>query len=223
MSTPHTRGPVRRWLLALATVVTAVVPAVSSAAVITLDTDPFAGSTALTTPGRQIVGGEPFTAFDPATDTIAIDLATYAVYGFGPAVSVANAEIGSVPASGANVVVLRTFDNDNNLATSFNAGTAANLIAGAVTTPGAGFFIYFNQGLDLPRLVFSTDLTDPTADLAILVRFTNMTGAAGQAALGDFTSANFQAVPEPGLALLLAIGALAFSWRLTRRFASAVG
>ena len=33
---------------------------------------------------------------------------------------------------------------------------------------GPGFFIYFNSGLDLPRLVYSTDLSDNTADLKVL-------------------------------------------------------
>jgi hypothetical protein len=38
------------------------VAANAGAATFTFATDPFAGSTALTTPGRQVVGGEPFTS-----------------------------------------------------------------------------------------------------------------------------------------------------------------
>ncbi len=34
-------------------------------------TDPFAGSTALETPGRQIVGGEPFGSFSTDSDVFA--------------------------------------------------------------------------------------------------------------------------------------------------------
>lgn len=204
----------RRFLVAAALVAVAGIPASSSAAEFTLDTDPFAGSTALTTPGRQVVGGEPFISFDPALDNFLIDLAAFGPYGFGPTVSLANDEIGGIPASGANVIVLRTFDNDADPLTPFNAGTAANLIAGQVTSPGAGFFIYFNQALDLPRLVFSTDLDDNTADLKIIARLTNLTGVGGQTALADFSADNFQvqAVPEPGTALLLATGVI-LAWR----------
>ncbi len=89
-----------------------------------------------------------------------------------------NTVASSIPASGVNTIVLQTFDNDGNTATPFAAGNAADLIAAQITTPGPGFFIYFNQGLDLPRLVFSTDLNDPTADLKILFRLTNLTGQA---------------------------------------------
>src|SRR5689334_21374544 len=214
------RAGVSHWLVAVATLVAIGVPAFGSAAVITLNTDPFAGSTALTTPGRQVVANELFSSFDPAVDTILIDLAAYAPYGFGPTVSFVNDVITGVPTGGANVIVLRTFDNDNDPATPFAAGNAANLIAAQVTTPGAGFFIYFNQGLNVPRLVFSTDLNDPTADLKILVRFTNLTGTAGQAALATFTANDFQvsAVPEPSLSLLLAAGGLSGLWHRYRRY-----
>jgi hypothetical protein len=71
----------------------------------------------------------------------------------------------------------KSFDDDNNAGTPFGAGQAANLTADRITTPGAGFFIYFNQALDLPRLVFSTDLSDSTADLKVLARMLNLNGA----------------------------------------------
>jgi hypothetical protein len=208
-------GTTRRFLrAAVLMAVVAGIPASSSAAEFVLNTDPFAGSTALTTPGRQVVGGEPSISFDLATDRFVIDLAAFGPYGFGPAVSFANDEITGIPTSGANIIVLRTFDNDGDTTTPFNAGTAATLIADRVTAPGSGFFIYFNQGLDLPRLVFSTDLDDSTADLKIIARFTNMVG--GQALLSDFNAANFQVVPEPATALLLATG-MALAWRRRTR------
>lgn len=189
----------------------------ASAAVVTITGDPFAGSTALTTPGRQVVGGEPFVTFNPAVDRFAIDLGSFAPYGFGPTLSVVNNVAGSLPTGGVNIVVLRSFDDDANPATPFGAGNAANLIATAITTPGPGFFIYFNQGLDLPRLVFSTDLNDNTADLKIVARLTNLTGAAGQAAFPSFTAANFTTVTavlaEPGVALLATLAAFAFGVR----------
>jgi hypothetical protein len=108
------------------------------------------------------------------------------------------------------VVILRTFDDDANTATAFGAGNAANLIASQITTPGPGFFMYFNQGLDLPRLVFSTDLNDNTADLKILFRMTNLTGQAGRDGMANFTASNFAitTVPEPSTFALLASAAL---------------
>ena len=129
------------------------------------DTDPFAGSTARTTPGRQIVGGETFISFDIASDIFSLEST---VFEAGNQVLFANNVVGSLPTSGVNVIVLQTFEDDANPATPFGAGNAANLIATQITSPGAGFFIYFNSGLNLPRLVFSTDLNDNTADLKIL-------------------------------------------------------
>ncbi len=90
------------------------------------------------------------------------------VYGVGETVQFANAPAAGLPSSGVNIIVLQTFDNDANPLTPFGAGNAADLIAERVTTPGPGFFVYFNQSLDLPRLVFSEDLSSNTADLRIL-------------------------------------------------------
>jgi hypothetical protein len=111
-----------------------------------------------------------------------------------------NATAPALPIGGVNVVVLQTFDDDANPLTPFGAGNAANLIANQFATPGPGFFIYFNQGLDLPRLVFSTDLSDNSADLKVLARMLNLTGQSGRDAVPTFTAANFAittAVPEP--------------------------
>jgi hypothetical protein len=185
------------------------VAANAGAATFTFATDPFAGSTALTTPGRQVVGGEPFIAFDPAADVFAF--VTTAFPGV-PAILFVNDVAANIPATGINTIVLRTFDDDGDATTPFNAGTAANLIAAQVTSPGPGFFVYFNQGLDVPRLVYSTDLGDNTADLKILARMINLSGQAGRDELASFTSANFALatpVPEPtSLALVTAAGAL---------------
>lgn len=173
----------------------------ANAATFVFETDPFAGSDALITPGRQIVGGEAFISFSPATDVYQLDPA---VFGVGDDVLFANDVVGNLPTSGVNVIVLQNFDNDNDPATPFGAGNAANLIADQITSPGPGFFVYFNSGLDLPRLVFSTDLNDNTADLKILFRMTNLTGQGGRDAFPTFSAANFAFVPEPASALLLA-------------------
>lgn len=182
----------------------------ANATVFNFQSDPFAGSTALTTPGRQIVGGEPSISFSPATDVFAFDPAIFAV---GSQIVFANDVVGNLPTGGLNVVVLETFDNDGSAATPFGAGNAADLIAAQITTAGAGLFVYFNSGLNLPRLVYSTDLSDSTADLAILARMTNLAGQSG--ALQDFTAANFELIPEPhGLMPIAVAGAV---WAITRR------
>lgn len=174
----------------------------ASAATFPFAMDPFEGSDALTTPGRQIVGGEAFISFDVETDVFALDPASFGVE--DPVLFVN--DVAENLSDVVNVVVLRTTDNDGDPGTPFGAGNAANLIAAQLTTPGPGFFVYFNSGLDLPRLVFSTDLADETADLKILFRMTNLAGQSG--ALADFTAANFVLVPEPSSLALLAVGGL---------------
>lgn len=167
----------------------------ASAATVVFDSAPFANTTALTTPGRQIIGNELVVTFDVATDLFAFEPS---VFGVSQNVSFGTGAVAGLPTSGLNVIVVGDFDNDANPATPFGAGSAANLLASQITLDGAGFFIYFNSGLNLPRLVFSTNLSDPTADLKILARMTNLAGSPGS--LSSFQASNFQiftAVPEP--------------------------
>ena len=199
-----------------------VVGASAEAATITFSGNPFGGNGAPATPGRQVVGGEDSISFTPANDVFSFEGGPF---GFLNNISFANGTIDSIPAAGTNVAVLRTFDNDNNPATPFGAGNAANLLAEQITTPGPGLFVYFNSGLDLPRLVYSTDLSDNTADLKILFRLTNpeFAGPAGRDAMQQFTAADFTFVaapiPEPSTYVLLGSGAafLAFLRRGKRR------
>jgi hypothetical protein len=151
-----------------------------------------------------VVGGEFFISFNTATEGFVFD---------GPAFGLselrfANGPIGSI-ASDANVVVLQTTDNDNDPLTPFVAGNAADLLASRITNPGPGLFIYFNSSLNLPRLVYSDDLSSNSADLKILARMLNLNGQSGQASINElpnFTASNFAladeaAVPEPSSAV----------------------
>jgi hypothetical protein len=186
----------------------------------TFNTDPFAGTDVLNTPGRQIVANESFINFNPATDVFSLESTVFSV---GTTVNFVNASADNLPAGGVNVIVLDTFDNDNNPATPFGAGNAADLIASHITTPGSGFFIYFNQTLNLPRLVFSEDLSSNTSDLKVLARMLNLTGQTGMGALPDFTAANFAittstATPEPSsLSLFIQMCVLGVCWYFVRR------
>jgi hypothetical protein len=195
--------------------------ATAEATTFTFNTDPFAGTTVLSTPGRQIVAGEDFVVFNQATDVYSLDPT---VFGVGDTVNFVNAPVDGLPSGGVNVVVLDTFDNDNNPATPFGAGNAADLIASKVTTSGPGFFIYFNQALDLPRLVYSTDLSSNTADLKVLTRMLNLNGAEGRNDMPLFTASNFEfshsatATPEPSsVALIVAMSALGACCHILKR------
>lgn len=193
----------------------------SRATTFRFDTDPFAGTNVLNTSGRQIVGGEDFISFSIPADTFSLEST---VFGVGSSVNFVNAPASTLPTGGVNVVVLQTFDNDANPGTPFGAGNAADLIASRITTPGPGFFIYFNQSLDLPRLVYSTDLSNNNADLKILARMLNLNGANGRNAIPNFTAANFaittasSAVPEPStLPILMGLGLVAMGGTILRR------
>lgn len=188
----------RRSMLTL--MISAVcVGSTAEAATIRFSSDPFAGSTAPTTPGRQIVGGEPSVPFDTATDVFVFG---QLIFGLDNPLSFASGPAASLPPGGADVIVLQEFGPP------MAAGLAATLIANQVTTAGPGVFVYFNTGLSVPRLVYSTNLDDETADLKILARMINL----DQGSMTEFSAGNF-AVPEPSVLLLLGLAGLAAARR----------
>ncbi|MFN7835726.1 MAG: hypothetical protein ACK5NY_08075 [Burkholderiaceae bacterium] len=159
-------------------------------AVTAFETDPFTGSTALATPGRQVFAGleKTLPSFEVNTDGFAFVARAFVL---GGPLSFVNAPSSGIPASGANVIVLQDTDDDNNPATPFAAGNAATVIAGKVATDAAGFFIYHNSTLKVNRLVFSTNLNDPAADLSVLARIASPTEQSAINALPGFRGANF--------------------------------
>lgn len=183
--------------------------ATASAAPVLINTDPFAGSTALATPGRQVFSGQEriLPAFSTSQDSFVFDLGAFSAYAVS-ALHFLSAPASAIPGGGFNLIVLQDIDNDANAGTPFGAGNAAALIAGRINTDGAGFFIYKNSVLDVDRLVFSTNLNDATADLSVLARITSPTGQAATDALQAFSASNFvvATVPEPSSLALLGAG-----------------
>jgi hypothetical protein len=192
-----------RQMKFLAFILVVLVTAVNGATLV-FNANPLAGNPALTTPGRQIVngaGGGPVFSFDPVTDIIGFDPD---VFGFNSVqFAKGNTTDPGFPTTGVTVAVVQN---------ASAAGAAATALADQLTTATPGFFIYFNAGFDVPRLVFSTDLNDADADLAILARFNNLSGQPG--VLSTITAANFAAVPEPS-SFLLALAGLAGACLIT--------
>lgn len=170
------------------------------------DSNPFAGSVADPNDDvRAVFTGNQINlaSFDVATDRFVFDRSFFNV---GNSLSFANSLAANLPGSGINVVVIE--DNTTTTGAAFNAGTAANLIAQAVTSDGAGFFYYNNSTLQVNRLVYSTNLNSPTADLSVLARINSPAGLDAIAALPNFTAENFALapVPEPETYTLLLAG-----------------
>ena len=154
--------------------------------------DPFAGED-VSSPERQIIQNEDFiTDFNFAEDRYRFSTNDFDVSGNVKFTAVdANAEGASI-APGTNVVSLLNSNNAETPDAPFLAGTAANQIAELTSEDGAGFFVYSNSNLEQNRVVYSTNLNDADADLKVISRQTDLTGAEAIDALGDFSASNFR-------------------------------
>jgi hypothetical protein len=225
--THRARKPGLRTILAVATAAGALAGA-ARADVFSFDQDPFAGTTVLTTAGRQVVqngfqGGVfelTIPDFDLANDRIRIDSR---VFGVDRPLTGFVGFAADLPDQAFDFIVLRNLDGDPNTAgNQMNAGLAANLIADRLSTSAPGFFFYFNSFLNLPRLVYSTDLGSPTADLRVLARFQNLGGQAGIDALAAGGPHLTAGVPEPAAWALMIAGFGLLGGAVRRRRALAV-
>jgi hypothetical protein len=125
--------------------------------------------------------------WDIYEDRIAIDASDF---GVSKHLDLFSGSASDIPETGVNFVVLQDTDNDANAATPFNAGAAASLIAASLDTPGSGFFIYHNSALQINRVVYSSDLSDPNADISVVANLANVTGADALAQLAMFSDAH---------------------------------
>ena len=155
--------------------------------------DPFEGRD-VSAPEREIIADNQdlITDFDFAEDKYRFNATDFDVNGDVNFAAVnANAEDATI-APGTNVVAVLNSDNDSNPDTPFAAGTAANQIAELTSEDGAGFFSYFNSGLQLNRVVYSTNLNDASADLNVISQQTDLTGQDAIDALNNFSADNFE-------------------------------
>ena len=155
--------------------------------------DPFEGRD-VSAPERQIIADNQdfITDFDFAEDTYRFNATDFDVDGDVNFAAVdANAEDASI-APGTNVVAVLNSNDAEDPDAPFAAGTAANQIAELTTEDGAGFFSYFNSGLQLNRLVYSTNLNDASADLNVISQQTDLTGQDAIDALSNFSADNFE-------------------------------
>ena len=147
----------------------------------------------VSSPERQIIQNEDFiTDFNFAEDKYRFNPTNFDLTGEVNFAGVDANAPDPLIAPGTNVVALLNTNNADAVDKPFLAGSAASQIADLVTEDGAGFFIYFNSNLEQNRLGYSTNLNDANADIKVISRQTDLTGADAIAALDDFSADNFE-------------------------------
>lgn len=129
--------------------------------------------------GDQLGNGpDEITDFSIRQDKFALDASDFDVEGF----RFVNAAVDDIDAD-ANVIVLQ--------GGFANAGAAAAAIAGNDAIQAEdGFFVYFNENLQINRLVYSEDLGEQGA-ISVLANLTNLNGDEALDALPSFGAENF--------------------------------
>ena len=72
-----------------------------------------------------------------------------------------------------------------------NAGVAASAIADTGIADDADVFVYFNENLQINRLVYALDLGDSMADISILGNINSLSGDDALNALPEYSETNF--------------------------------
>lgn len=149
------------------------------------DGDPFRGVD-VSAAGRQVVNTpDELPDFSIEQDALVGVLADLGLSGPQVFVNGTAEQLTALAGTDANVVVIQGAIG--------NAGAAATAVANTGVADGPGVFVYWNTSLLINRLVYSSDLGDPTADISILANIRSLEGDAALDALPAFSASNFGA------------------------------
>ncbi|MFK8186089.1 MAG: hypothetical protein AB8B99_22155 [Phormidesmis sp.] len=153
--------------------------------------DPFQGMN-MSADGRQIVNQpDELEDFDIAQDCFLLNAADL---GIERPITFVNGTADALAASGiqdANLVVIQ--------GAFASAGAAAKAIAQIGIANGPGAFIYFNENLQINRLVYACELSCADAERIILGNIRSLTGEDALNALPRFSAKNFVLLDQPML------------------------
>ena len=145
--------------------------------------DPFKGID-VSAAGRQVVNQpDELEAFVIADDRFVLDGTDLDIDGEPIFVNGTVDELSNGDITDANLVVVQ--------GAFANAGAAATAIASTGAASGSGVFVYFNENLQINRLVFSNDLGSADADISILGNIRTLEGEDALNAQPDFSADNF--------------------------------
>ncbi|MEO0408282.1 MAG: hypothetical protein AAF289_13100, partial [Cyanobacteria bacterium P01_A01_bin.135] len=145
--------------------------------------DPFKGVD-VSAEGRQVVNDpDELADFEIAEDRFALDAGDLDFGGEPVFINGSAADLAASGITDANLVVIQ--------GPFANAGAAATAIAESGVAAGTGAFVYFNENLQINRLVYSTDLGSAEADISILANIRTLVGEEALNALPEFSADNF--------------------------------